>query len=150
MTRIRIEQAAPLSETLDLTNLDVLLARVLEDHGADGFITLILSDDEALCRLNGEFKGTFVPTDVLSFDLADPVHPESDDLGDIYVSVDRAGVQAREASRCVSDEIAWLAIHGTLHLLGYRHDSPMARDSMRCREREYMARFREGIDLKGA
>jgi rRNA maturation RNase YbeY len=50
----------------------------------------------------------------------------------------------------VSDEIAWLAIHGTLHLLGYRHDSPGSSASMRCREREYMARFQAGIHLKGA
>ena len=91
-----------------------------------------------------------MPTDVLSFDLADPVHPECDDLGEIYISVDRAQVQAREASRCLSDEIAWLAIHGTLHLLGYRHDSPRSSASMRRMEREYLARFRAGIHLKGA
>jgi probable rRNA maturation factor len=150
MTRIRIEQAAPLPVTFDLTNLDLLLDSVLQDHRADGTVTLVLADDAALCRLNGEFKGAYVPTDVLSFDLADPVHPGSDDLGEIYVSLDRAEVQAREASRCVSDEIAWLAIHGTLHLLGYRHDSPGSSASMRCREREYMARFQAGIHLKGA
>ena len=150
MNRIRIEQATPLTVTSDLTNLDVLLDRVLEDHRAAGTLTLVLADDAALSRLNGEFKGKPVPTDVLSFDLADPVHPECDDLGEIYISVDRAEVQALEASRRLSDEIAWLAIHGTLHLLGYRHDSPRSSASMRCREREYLARFRECIHVKGA
>ena len=89
-----------------------------------GTLTLILADDVTLCRLNREFKGASGPTDVLSFDLADPIHPDGGDFGEIYISVDRAEAQARERSRGLSDEISWLAVHGTLHLLGYRHDEP--------------------------
>ena len=150
MTRIRIEQAAPIPAGLDPADLECLLDRVLEDHGADGTVTLVLADDATLRRLNGQFKGALVPTDVLSFDLADPVHPECDGLGEIYISLDRAGLQAREGSRRLSDEIAWLAVHGTLHLLGYRHDAPGAAAEMRGREREYIARFQAGTRLKGA
>ena len=149
MTRVRIEQAAPLPEACDPMDLELLLDSVLEEHGADGTVTLVLADDATLRRLNGQFKGASEPTDVLSFDLTDPVHPDCDDLGEVYVSVDRAEVQAREGSRRLSEEIAWLAIHGILHLLGYRHDSPGASASMRGREREYIARLQAGIHLKG-
>lgn len=149
MTRVRIEQEAPLPEAADPDDLVFLLDSVLEEHGADGTVTLVLADDTTLCRLNGQFKGASEPTDVLSFDLADPIHPDCDDMGEIYISVDRAELQAREGSRRLSDEIAWLAIHGILHLLGYRHDSPGSTASMRGREREYIARFQAGIHLKG-
>ncbi len=149
MTRVRIEQEAPLPEAGDPTDLVFLLDSVLEDHGADGTVTLVLADDGTLCRLNGQFKGAPEPTDVLSFDLADPIHPDCDALGEIYISVDRAELQAREASRRLSEEIAWLAIHGILHLLGYRHDTSMSTASMRGREREYFARFQAGKHLKG-
>lgn len=149
MTRVRIEQEAPLPEAADPDDLVFLLDSVLEEHGADGTVTLVLADDTTLCRLNGQFKGASEPTDVLSFDLADPIHPDCDAMGEIYISVDRAELQAREGSRRLSDEIAWLAIHGILHLLGYRHDSPGSTASMRGREREYIARFQAGIHLKG-
>ena len=149
MTRLRIEQVAPLPDACDPMDLEFLLDSVLKDHGADGSVTLVLADDATLQRLNGQFKGAFVPTDVLSFDLADPVHPDCDDLGEIYISVDRALSQARESSRCPSEELAWLAIHGILHLLGYKHDSPGSRASMRRKEREYLARLDAGIHMKG-
>ena len=149
MTRVRIEQVAPLPDVFDPMGLGFLLESVLMDHDADGRITLVLADDAMLRRLNGQFKGAFVPTDVLSFDLADPVHPDCDDLGEIYISVDRAEFQAREGSRCLSEELAWLAVHGILHLLGYKHDSAGSRASMRRKEREYLARLGAGIQLKG-
>ena len=150
MTRVCIEQEAQLPEPFDPANLDFLLDRVLEDHDAVGTVTLILADDVTLCRLNREFKGASGPTDVLSFDLADPIHPDGGDFGEIYISVDRAEAQARERSRGLSDEISWLAIHGTLHLLGYRHDEPGSSASMRRKEREYLARLQAGIPMKGA
>lgn len=149
MTRVRIEQEAPLPEACDPTDLEFVLDSVLEDHGADGRVTLVLADDATLRRLNGQFKGAFVPTDVLSFDLADPVHPDCEDLGEVYISVDRAASQAREGSRCMSEELAWLAIHGTLHLLGYRHDCARSSATMRRKEREYLDRLQTGIHLKG-
>ncbi len=149
MTRVCVEQEASLPEACDPMDLLVLLDCVLEEHGADGTVTLVLADDATLCRLNGQFKGAFEPTDVLSFDLTDPIHPDCNDLGEIYISVDRAELQAREGSRRLADEIAWLAVHGVLHLLGYRHDSPGSTASMRGREREYIARFQAGIHLKG-
>lgn len=149
MTRVRIEQAAQFPEPFDLANLDFLLDRVLEDHDAVGTVTLILADNVTLCRLNREFKGASGPTDVLSFDLSDPIHPDGGDFGEIYISVDRAEAQARETSRGLSDEITCLAIHGTLHLLGYRHDEPGSSASMRRKEQEYMARLQAGKSLKG-
>jgi len=84
--------------------------------------------------LNRDFLETDRPTDVLSFPLADPGDLEDRDrplfLGEIYISVDTARAQARAARRPYRREVAHLAIHGLLHLLGYDHAGAAARRRM--------------------
>jgi len=76
-------------------------------------VTVALVTDVAIRRLNRKFLGRDRVTDVLAFP-GDPPH-----LGDIAISVPRARVQARNAGHAPSVEIALLAAHGILHLLGY-------------------------------
>lgn len=85
-------------------------------------ITLRLTDDDELYELNRTYRGIAKPTDVLSFNQ-DTVDPETGRLylGDIIISVDRAIQQAEEQGHSTDQEVAFLAIHGTLHLLGYDH-----------------------------
>jgi probable rRNA maturation factor len=101
-----------------------------------------LTDDAELRQLNLQFRGMDKPTDVLSFGgeryrdgkpagrpLADPPEPvevESEGaeyLGDIVISVDRCVAQAKAGGHRAEDELALLVVHGTLHLLGYDHDT---------------------------
>jgi len=85
-----------------------------------GFDCLITSDSE-LRRLNREFRGKDVPTDVLSF-------PSEDGrLGDIAVSAGRARAQAREFGHSIEQEIQILLLHGVLHLLGMDHETDRGR-----------------------
>ncbi len=76
----------------------------------------MLADDSLLSRLNEQFKGHEGPTDVLSFPF-----DEEDFLGEIYISLDRAKIQAAEYNATEDDEIKRLVVHGILHLLGYSH-----------------------------
>lgn len=81
--------------------------------------------DPEMARLHGRHLGRPVPTDVLSFALHDQGEPP---LGDIYVGRDQALRQAEEAGAGAGEEMARLAIHGALHVLGRDHPSGAARE----------------------
>lgn len=88
-------------------------------------LTVVLADDAELARLNRQFRGAEGATDVLSFAFDDQV-PGADEemagyLGDVVISVERARMQAAALGRSLEGELATLAAHGTLHLLGYDH-----------------------------
>ena len=87
-----------------------------------GSLTLVLSDDETLQALNKEYAGIDHTTDVLSFPSGEP-HPASGVpyLGDILISVPFAERQANQKGHDLGDELCLLAVHGSLHLLGYDH-----------------------------
>lgn len=95
---------------------------VLEHQSADGDLTIVLTDDAQLRELNRDYLGIDAPTDVLSFPASE-TDPETARryLGDILISVPRAGEQAREAGHALDAEIQLLVVHGTLHLLGHDH-----------------------------
>ncbi len=95
---------------------------VLADQAADGDLTIILTDDSQLQQLNRDYLGLDAPTDVLSFP-ADEVDPATGRryLGDILISIPRAGDQAGRAGHALEAEIQLLVVHGVLHLLGHDH-----------------------------
>ena len=77
--------------------------------------------DRLMRRLNREFRGRDVTTDVLSF--PGEVTPEGRHLGDIAVSVPAARRQALSAGHPVARELRVLLLHGVLHCLGYDHEA---------------------------
>ena len=81
-------------------------------------ISLLITDDETIHLLNKEYRQKDKPTDVLSFPMEDEVM-----LGDIVISLDTAKNQAQERYIGLEREIAFLFIHGLLHLLGYDHET---------------------------
>ena len=92
---------------------------VLADRGVDdGELSLTLLDDKAMADMNRQWKDREGPTDVLAFALHARGEPV---VGDIYIGVDRAAAQAEEHGEPENREMARLAIHGTLHVLGWDH-----------------------------
>jgi probable rRNA maturation factor len=81
--------------------------------------TCLLTDDDALLRLNKQFLGKNYPTDVLSF----PSGEKSGSLGELAISCDRAAEQASRFGHTVVEEIQILMLHGILHLLGFDHET---------------------------
>ncbi len=81
-------------------------------------ISLLITNDETIHLLNKEYRQKDKPTDVLSFPMEDDIM-----LGDIVISLDTAKNQAQEREINVDREVAFLFIHGLLHLLGYDHET---------------------------
>ena len=81
-------------------------------------LSVLLTDDETIRDLNHRYRGKNSPTDVLSFSLDDEVM-----LGDIVISLDTAESKAAEGEVSLEEEVAFLFVHGLLHLLGYEHEA---------------------------
>ncbi|MDW7729172.1 MAG: rRNA maturation RNase YbeY [Bacillota bacterium] len=120
--------------------LSSLLENILKesDFGM-GEVNVVIGDNRLLQDLNQKYRSIDAPTDVLSFSYIEgepvPVHEESGyAIGDIFVSYERAQEQAAEAGHNLEREIAFLTIHGMLHLLGYDHKEDS--DAGRMREKE--------------
>lgn len=108
-------------------------------------VSVSLVDDGRIHELNREYRGVDRPTDVLSFamqeeseDEPDVFDLEDEMLGDIIISVERARAQAEEYGHSFARELVYLAVHGTLHLLGYDHEDEEERREMRQKEEEVM------------
>lgn len=92
-------------------------------------LSLRLTDDAEIHSLNAQYRQQDKPTDVLAFAALEVNIPQSDEmleclplyLGDIVISVDTAQQQAKQQGHSLQIELAWLAAHGLLHLLGWDH-----------------------------
>jgi probable rRNA maturation factor len=94
---------------------------------------VILCSDRAIHKLNASFRHKDRPTDVLSF-----CYDEPDLLGEIYISLQRARVQAKEYGVSLASEIQRLFVHGMFHLLGHDHEKETEAKRMRRKERLYV------------
>ncbi len=89
-------------------------------------LSVVLTTDEEVHELNRTYRGIDRATDVLSFpqhegedsDLSDPL------LGDVVISIDAVERQALEYGHSREREVAFLTVHGILHLLGWDHEVP--------------------------
>ncbi len=89
---------------------------------------LRLTDDAEIRQLNADYRQKDQPTDVLAFAALEVDTPDIPDreeeplyLGDLVISVETAQRQAQTAGHALTIELAWLAAHGLLHLLGWDH-----------------------------
>jgi probable rRNA maturation factor len=98
-------------------------------------MTLSIVSPEQIRELNKQFRDVDAVTDVLSFPTCDnptrgaitvvceEINPETDlcNIGDVIICMERAKEQANEYGHSLKRELAFLALHGMLHLLGYDH-----------------------------
>ena len=130
------------------------VAATLAAEGVDEAcaVEILLTDDAKIHEINREHRGVDRPTDVLSFPLNE-LRPGAFDadlceydyerecllLGDMVISMERCAAQAEEFGHSFAHEVTYLAVHSTLHLLGYDHeDEGEQKKQMRTREKEIL------------
>ena len=109
---------------VDLIRLEACLQTSLEKLGyaQDEAVTLKLTDNRTIHKLNKTYRGVDAPTDVLSFEnyYLDPENGLHY-LGDIVISIEKAQEQAANNGHPLQQEVEMLFVHGVLHLCGYDH-----------------------------
>ncbi|WP_100406757.1 rRNA maturation RNase YbeY [Bacillus solitudinis] len=122
-----------------------------EMEGLAGEVELSISfvDNKRIQEINRQYRDKDQPTDVISFALNEQDEEEldivSEDmpnvLGDIIISVPRIQEQATEYGHSFERELAFLTIHGFLHLLGYDHETEEEEKEMFSRQEEILAEY---------
>ena len=113
---------------------------------ANGYeVSLRLTDDLEIKALNNQYRQQDKPTDVLAFAALEVDVPQGSVfleeplyLGDIVISVDTASRQAEEHHNSLTIELAWLAAHGLLHLLGWDHPDDESLISMLSQQQDLL------------
>ena len=130
------------------------VCRALDAEGVTEpcFVSVLLTDEEGIRRVNREFRGVDSATDVLSFPMNELVPGEFDPedcerdldsgallLGDMLLCLPRCESQGEEFGHGFAREIQYLSVHSVLHLLGYDHvDEGEQKKQMRAREKAIM------------
>ena len=108
----------------DYKYLEKIINRTLEmENVKDSTFSIVFIDDGYMHELNLKYRGIDRTTDVLSFAFEDnnKICYNIRQLGEIFVSIPKMKLQAEEYRHSEKRELAFLIVHGILHLLGYDH-----------------------------
>lgn len=113
-------------DVVELKEVEKVLYKAMEKEKLENTtFNLIIVDNEYIHELNNNYRHIDRETDVITFALEDEdtlvVGGDERILGDIYISIDKARSQALEYGHGLLRELAFLAVHGFYHLLGYDH-----------------------------
>lgn len=156
---LAIEKEAEVTFDFDYETLakDVISFTMEHEHFPfEAEISLTLTDNEGIWKVNKEFREIDRPTDVLSFPMLeydvpgdfsqignqteDCFNPDTGEilLGDIIISVDKVREQAEEYGHSMQREFAFLIVHSMLHLFGYDHMEEQEAAVMEGKQREIL------------
>ncbi len=110
--------------TDDYSFLNKVIDYTLEHENAEGSVfSLVFVDEKTIQDINREYRNIDSITDVISFAFEDNYKLNSNIrvLGDIYICIPKMNSQAKEYGHTKEYELAFLTVHGILHLLGYDH-----------------------------
>lgn len=120
-------------------------AAALDYEGRKGDLSVRIDTPQSIQTLNRDFRKVDSVTDVLTFPAWEGEDPLGGDgyLGDIMICYERAALQADEYGHSLLRELAFLTVHGVLHLLGYDHMTEEEERVMR--EKQTMILTRMGV-----
>jgi probable rRNA maturation factor len=111
--------------------------------GGPAELAVRLTDDAELQALNRQYRGKDKPTNVLSFpgDPADALPGEPLPLGDLALAYGTVAREASEQGKSLADHLSHLIVHGTLHVLGYDHETEAEAAEMEALEVRILSGF---------
>lgn len=140
----RVELAIEAEGWRRIADPEALVGRAVEaalaghDVGA-ATVSVLLTGDDAIRKLNAGFRAKDKPTNVLSFPAPEiPGDPEPV-LGDIALAFETCAREAEAEAKGFEAHVTHLVVHGTLHLLGYDHEDETEAEEMEALEREILA-----------
>ncbi len=133
-------------EIKELKTIEKVLYGAIEKEKLENAVfNLIIVDNDYIHNLNKIYRNVDKETDVITFALEDEdsiVIPNGERiLGDIYISIDRAKVQAKEYGHSLLRELSFLAVHGFYHLLGYDHQTEEEEKEMFKKQEEVLEAY---------
>ena len=141
---VEVSVGGGVTPPVDPARVEAAVRHVLRAEGvAAAEVSVALVGDDEITGLNADYLSHEGPTDVIAFAL----HEEGDPpLGDVYVGVEQALRQAAEYGATPAEEVLRLAVHGTLHVLGYGHPegADRAGSEMFVRQEELLKSFLAG------
>jgi probable rRNA maturation factor len=117
------------------------LAEALPPGSASCEVSILLADDSRLRALNLAWRGKDKPTNVLSFPADARVENGHRLLGDIAIALETVLREAAAEGKPPADHLSHLIVHGTLHLLGFDHETAVEAERMEALEVSVLARL---------
>jgi probable rRNA maturation factor len=138
-------QSEPDAEAVIHRAIATAAAMVDADVG-EAELAVMLTDDEGIRTLNGNWRGIDKPTNVLSFPALQPTGSGGPDdaprmLGDIAIAYQTTRKEADDEQKLFDHHLSHLAVHGFLHLIGYDHEKDDDADAMESLEQEILAQL---------
>lgn len=133
-------------EIAELSEVEKVLYSAMEKEKLENTsFNLIIVDNDYIHELNNTYRNIDRETDVITFALEDEdslvVGGEERILGDIYISIEKTRSQAIEYGHGLLRELAFLAVHGFYHLLGYDHMSKEDEEVMFKKQEEVLEEY---------
>lgn len=141
---VQVSVGEGLVPSADAERIEAAVRHVLRTEGvAEAEVSVALLGDDEITALNRQWLDHDWAADVISFNLNGPGEPP---LGDLYLGVEQAARQAAELGADPAEELLRLAVHGTLHVLGYEHPegADRADSEMFRRQEELLREFLSG------
>ena len=111
----------------DYSYLDDIIMNCLKHEKVNNAnFSIVFVDKQKIQEINKNYRGIDKVTDVISFafeDNAKVVYNNVRFLGEIYICIPKMMEQAKEYGHTEVRELAFLTVHGLLHLLGYNHET---------------------------
>ncbi len=148
---VEIQASPEFTRRVQKVRICAVAERALRAEHVTDLVTIYITSNAEIRKLNRQFHATNAPTDVLSFPArpvrsrrADGASRGDDYLGDVVISYEQARDQARAAGWRTVEELELLTVHGILHLIGYDDRTPRKRVRMWRRQEEILGRAIKG------
>ena len=128
---------------IDTTQYENIINNIFNHINDDKVFNIIFVSKQEIQKINKEYRNIDRVTDVISFALCDNdecmfFEEDEEELGDIFICIDRAIEQAADYGHSVEREVGFLAVHGYLHLCGYDHMTEEDEKVMFARQEEIL------------